>query len=49
MGLYLAVGCENGRIVLWNALTGERTTELEGHADSVISVGFSRSGWLFGQ
>jgi eukaryotic-like serine/threonine-protein kinase len=47
-GRYLAVGCEDGRIFIWNALTGEKQTELAGHDDDVVSVGFSHSGWLLG-
>jgi WD40 repeat protein len=45
-GIYLAVGCDSGRIFIWNVLTGERQKELEGHEDSVVSVGFSHSGSL---
>jgi eukaryotic-like serine/threonine-protein kinase len=45
-GRSLAVGCENGRIFIWNALTGEKQNELEGHEDMVTSVGFSHTGWL---
>ena len=44
-GLHLAVGCEGGRILIWNALTGEKENEFQGHADTVTSVGFSHSGW----
>ncbi len=47
-GMHLAVGCENGRIFIWNALTGEKENELQRHEDSVVSVGFSHSGWLLG-
>jgi len=47
-GMYLAVGCESGRIFIWNAATGEKENELDGHEDTVTSVGFSHSGWLLG-
>ncbi len=46
--MHLAVGCENGWIFIWNALTGEKENELQSHGDSVVSVGFSHSGWLLG-
>jgi WD40 repeat protein len=45
-GMSLAVGCEDGRIIIWNAETGEKQRELEGHQDNVVSVGFSHSGSL---
>jgi serine/threonine protein kinase/WD40 repeat protein len=47
-GLQLAVGCDSGRIFIWNALTGEKETEFQAHDDSVTSLGFSHSGWLLG-
>jgi serine/threonine protein kinase/WD40 repeat protein len=47
-GKRLAVGCENGFIFIWNALTGEKENELQAHQDSVVSVGFSHSGKLLG-
>jgi serine/threonine protein kinase/WD40 repeat protein len=47
-GLQLAVGCDSGRIFMWNALTGEKETEFQAHDDSVTSLGFSHSGWLLG-
>ncbi|HLH56681.1 MAG TPA: serine/threonine-protein kinase [Verrucomicrobiae bacterium] len=47
-GNSLAVGCENGRLFIWNAETGEKQTELEGHEDYIVSVGFSHSGGLVG-
>jgi serine/threonine protein kinase/WD40 repeat protein len=47
-GLRLAVGCEGGRIFIWNALTGEEESEFQGHADTVTSIGFSHSGRLLG-
>jgi len=47
-GAHLAVGCENGQLFIWNALTGEKQKELEGHQDAVVSVGFSHSGSLLG-
>src|SRR5262249_17402384 len=47
-GRYLAVGCENGKIYIWNALTGEKRNEFQSHVDVVAGVGFSHSGWLLG-
>ena len=45
-GMDLAVGCESGRIFIWNALTGETRHEFKAHKDKVASVGFSHSGRL---
>jgi WD40 repeat protein/predicted Ser/Thr protein kinase len=47
-GRDLAVGCKSGRIVIWDALTGEKKNEFKAHQDLVISVGFSHSGLLLG-
>ncbi len=47
-GKYLAVGCEDGHIFIWNALNGEKRSEFQGHRDTVVSLGFSHSGWLLG-
>jgi WD40 repeat protein len=47
-GVDLAVGCYDGRIFIWNALTGEKKQELRAHQHAVTSVGLSHSGWLLG-
>jgi serine/threonine protein kinase/WD40 repeat protein len=44
-GLHLAVGCRSGRIFIYDALTGEKENEFQGHEDTVSSIGFSHSGW----
>ena len=44
----IGAGLENGRIFVWNAQSGDKQYELEGHQDNVISLGFSHSGWLLG-
>jgi serine/threonine protein kinase/WD40 repeat protein len=44
-GLHFAVGCWDGQIFIYDALTGEKEKEFQGHADVVTSVGFSHSGW----
>jgi eukaryotic-like serine/threonine-protein kinase len=46
-GTNLAVGCESGRVFIWNALTGENR-EFKAHQSNVESVGFSHSGRLLG-
>ncbi|KAF3075143.1 hypothetical protein CFAM422_002987 [Trichoderma lentiforme] len=40
-GSYLASGCEDGTIWLWDAVTGARQRILEGHRKSINSIGFS--------
>ena len=45
-GRLLAAGCEDGRVVIWDAATGEKQSEFRGHQETVVSVGFSRSGGL---
>ncbi|HXJ61705.1 MAG TPA: serine/threonine-protein kinase [Verrucomicrobiae bacterium] len=47
-GMQLAVGCESGRVTVWNALTGEKRNEFAAHQDTVTAVGFSHSGVLLG-
>ena len=47
-GTDIATGHENGRICIWNALTGEKKNEFKAHQDNVTSVGFSHSGRLLG-
>ena len=47
-GRFLAAGCEDGRIVIWDAANGEKHAELRGHQEAVVSVGFSHSGGLLG-
>jgi WD40 repeat protein len=47
-GMDVAVGCESGRIFIWNMATGEKKTEFKGHQDTVTSVGFSHSGLMLG-
>lgn len=43
-GQWLASGAIDGRVWLWNAETGARQGELEGHEDSLRSVAFSPDG-----
>ncbi|KAL7909284.1 hypothetical protein GGI35DRAFT_376166 [Trichoderma velutinum] len=40
-GSYLASGCEDGTVWLWDAVTGAKQRILEGHRGSVSSIGFS--------
>ncbi|KAL6788275.1 hypothetical protein J3E68DRAFT_444912 [Trichoderma sp. SZMC 28012] len=40
-GSYLASGCEDGSIWLWNAVTGAKQRILVGHEKSIISIDFS--------
>jgi len=47
-GVHLAVGCFGGQICIWNALTGGKEREFQGHQDAVTSLGFSHSGSLLG-
>src|SRR5204862_5352647 len=47
-GKFLAVGCESGRIYIWNVVTGATQTEFEAHQDMVTGVGFSHSRLLLG-
>ena len=47
-GNLLAAGCEDGRVVIWDASSGERQKEFWGHQEAVVSVGFSPSGALLG-
>ncbi|MFG1680212.1 TIR domain-containing protein [Nonomuraea sp. NPDC049269] len=42
----LATGASDGRVVLWDALTGEHLRELRGHADGVWPLRLSPSGEL---
>ena len=46
-GKLLAAGCHDCRIYLWNAEDGQLLATLEGHADSVVGLGFNPTGtWL---
>ena len=45
-GRYLATGCHDGKVFLWDAGTGEQKAVLEGHEDFVVSLGFDHSGEL---
>jgi serine/threonine protein kinase/WD40 repeat protein len=47
-GMSLAVGCEDGRIVVWDTMRWEKQSEFQAHQNSVVSVGFSHSGSLLG-
>lgn len=44
---HLAIGTSNGGISLWDAVTGKKRLDLEGHADAVAALAFSPDGqWL---
>ena len=43
-GALLATACENGRLFVWDAVTGEKQRELEGHQDYIQRLQFSHSG-----
>ncbi|MGB1286349.1 MAG: NACHT and WD repeat domain-containing protein, partial [Aggregatilineales bacterium] len=43
-GRRLVSGAEDGRIILWNILTGERLQEFTGHTDIVTSLVFTLDG-----
>jgi WD40 repeat protein len=45
-GVELAVGCESGRVFIWDTETGEKRNELEGHQDTIGGLGISHSGRL---
>jgi len=45
-GQLLASGSKDGKVVLWNPLTGSKMRILTGHNDSVYSVAFSPDGIL---
>ncbi len=40
-GLFLAAGIEDGRILLWDMLVGNKLAELPGHSDAVTDLQFS--------
>jgi uncharacterized protein with WD repeat len=40
-GRILAAGCENGKIILWDAASGREIQTLQGHSSGVQSVAFS--------
>jgi eukaryotic-like serine/threonine-protein kinase len=45
-GKFLAGGCADGQIVIWDAASGQKRAVLTGHEVAVISVGFSHAGDL---
>ncbi|MBI3417970.1 MAG: DUF1513 domain-containing protein [Verrucomicrobia bacterium] len=45
-GGWLATGCDNGAVALWNARTGELLAKPESHEDRVTRLGFNHAGDL---
>ncbi|HEX4645785.1 MAG TPA: serine/threonine-protein kinase [Verrucomicrobiae bacterium] len=45
-GNWLAVGCHDRRVHIWDLRTGERRAVLEGHENAVVAMGFNHAGTL---
>ena len=43
-GKYVAAGCADGKVCMWDAENGQKMVTLEGHTEAVESVAFNHSG-----